>query len=147
MRMLIELSRGCWWGEKHNCVFCGANSQALTYRQKSPQRGYDEITTLVERYGIDRIHFTDCILSMQYFETLLPAISNWKKDVNLFFEAKANLSRRQVRTLKSAGVNIFQPGIESLDSEMLKCTASQMGTRVRDNRQMEYSLRIPRGAG
>ena len=67
MNMLIELSRGCWWGEKHNCIFCGINSLGLTYRNKSPERSYAEISSLVERYGIDNIHFTDCILNMQYY--------------------------------------------------------------------------------
>ena len=134
INMLIELSRGCWWGEKHNCVFCGINSLGLTYHHKSPERSYAEITAMVERYGIDSIHFTDCILSMQYFETLLPAISKWDRNVNLFFQLKTNLSRQQVRTLKSAGVNECQPGIESLDSELLKYM--DKGTTLLQNVQL-----------
>ncbi len=134
VNMLIELSRGCWWGEKHNCVFCGVNSLGLTYHRKSPERSYAEITAMVERYGINSIHFTDCILSMQYFETVLPAISKWNRKVNLFFQIKPNLSRQQVSTLKSAGANEFQPGIESLDSELLKYM--DKGTTLLQNVQL-----------
>jgi len=118
--MLLELSRGCWWGKKHKCIFCGMNLQTPHYRCKTPQRGYEEIKTIIERYGINEIHLADTILGMEYFKTLLPALSNWDKDVTLFFETKANLNRHQVRILKSAGVKEFQPGIESLDSEILK---------------------------
>jgi len=134
MNMLIELSRGCWWGEKHNCIFCGINSLGLTYRNKSPERSYAEITSLVERYGIDNIHFTDCILNMQYYETLLPAITKWNRNLNLYFQLKTNLTRHQVSTLKSAGVHEFQPGIESLDSETLKYM--HKGTTLLQNVQL-----------
>src|SRR2546426_164216 len=27
--LLYEGSRGCWWGEKHHCTFCGLNAQAM----------------------------------------------------------------------------------------------------------------------
>jgi len=134
INMLIELSRGCWWGEKHNCIFCGVNSLGLTYHSKSPERSYAEITTLVERYRIDNIHFTDCILSMQYYETLLPDITKWNRNVNLYFQLKANLTRHQVSTLKAAGVHEFQPGIESLDSETLKYM--HKGTTLLQNVQL-----------
>ena len=29
----FETSRGCWWGQKHHCTFCGLNGRCLTYRQ------------------------------------------------------------------------------------------------------------------
>ena len=34
----IEGSRGCWWGEKHQCRFCGLNGLTMKYRSKSPER-------------------------------------------------------------------------------------------------------------
>jgi ribosomal peptide maturation radical SAM protein 1 len=27
--VLLETSRGCWWGEKSHCTFCGLNSQSM----------------------------------------------------------------------------------------------------------------------
>ena len=41
-------------------------------------------------------------------------------DVHIFYEEKANLSLDQVVLLKNAGVNVIQPGIESLSTCVLK---------------------------
>jgi hypothetical protein len=56
---------------------------------------------------------------MRSFKTLLPALGEWGALEELFLDTKANLTREQLRLLKSAGVTLFQPGIESLDSEIL----------------------------
>ena len=63
---------------------------------------------------------TDSIIDMSFFKTLLPALSDWGGLEELFLETRANLNREQVSILRSAGVKLFQPGIESLDSEILK---------------------------
>lgn len=115
----LELSRGCWWGKKSQCTFCGLNCKALHYRRKSPQRAESEIKTLTKRYKVDKVILTDSILEMSFFKTLLPALADWGGLEELFLEAKVNLTRNQVRILKSAGVTLFQPGIESMDSEIL----------------------------
>ncbi|WP_270040477.1 RiPP maturation radical SAM C-methyltransferase, partial [Solirubrobacter ginsenosidimutans] len=31
----FESSRGCWWGEKHHCTFCGLNGLGMGFRSKS----------------------------------------------------------------------------------------------------------------
>ena len=36
--LLAESSRGCWWGEKFHCTFCGLNGAGMKYRSKSPER-------------------------------------------------------------------------------------------------------------
>lgn len=33
----VETSRGCWWGEKHHCTFCGLNGLSMTSRNRSPE--------------------------------------------------------------------------------------------------------------
>ena len=33
----METSRGCWWGQKHHCTFCGLNGMGMTYRSKTPE--------------------------------------------------------------------------------------------------------------
>ncbi|SVC64916.1 uncharacterized protein METZ01_LOCUS317770, partial [marine metagenome] len=30
----FESSRGCWWGEKHHCTFCGLNGTSMKFRSK-----------------------------------------------------------------------------------------------------------------
>ena len=116
----LEFSRGCWWGKKSQCTFCGLNCKTLNFRRKSPRRAEDEIKTLTARYKVDKVILTDSIIDMSFFKTLLPALADWGGLEELFLEARANLNREQVHMLRSAGVKSFQPGIESLDSEILK---------------------------
>jgi len=50
--LLFETSRGCWWGEKHLCTFCGLNAETLTYRSKSAERVLSEIAAFCERWDV-----------------------------------------------------------------------------------------------
>lgn len=115
----LELSRGCWWGKKSQCIFCGLNCHSINYRRKNPERAESEIKALTTRYHVDKVILTDSILDMSYFQTLLPKLAEKGGLDELFLETRSNLSRDQVGMLRSAGVKLFQPGIESLDSEML----------------------------
>ena len=36
--LAYESSRGCWWGARHHCTFCGLNGETMAFRQKSPDR-------------------------------------------------------------------------------------------------------------
>ncbi|UCF93885.1 MAG: RiPP maturation radical SAM C-methyltransferase [Desulfobacterales bacterium] len=139
----LELSRGCWWGKKSQCIFCGLNCRALNYRRKSASRAESEIKTLTARFEVERVILTDSVVDMSFFKTLLPALAKWGGLEELFLEAKANLSREQVRVLQTAGVKLFQPGIESLDTEIL--SLMRKGTTLLQNVQFlkwarEYGL-------
>ena len=39
--LLYEGSRGCWWGEKHHCTFCGLNAQSMKFRAKATWAGIE----------------------------------------------------------------------------------------------------------
>jgi ribosomal peptide maturation radical SAM protein 1 len=131
----LETSRGCWWGEKHHCTFCGLNGLTMRYRSKSSDRALAEIREVVERYGprvrpTCTISFNDNILDLKYLTTLLPALRDAGLGVSLFYETKANLTKAQVRMLAESGVREIQPGIESLHTELLRlmrkgCTGLQ----------------------
>jgi radical SAM superfamily enzyme YgiQ (UPF0313 family) len=43
VRVMFETSRGCWWGEKQHCTFCGLNGLTMTFRSKSAKRAPDEL--------------------------------------------------------------------------------------------------------
>jgi len=117
----FETSRGCWWGEKSRCTFCGSNGTGLTYRSKSAERALAELADLAERYERRyAMSAVDHILDMKYFQTLLPALRASHLGLELFYETKANLTREQVRLLKEAGVEEVQPGIESLSTPILR---------------------------
>lgn len=123
-RVYFEASRGCWWGEKHLCTFCGLNADGLAYRAKSPDRAYDEIVALYERHpGAARLFATDNILDMRYLRTLLPRLERLltrpDRPLRMFFEVKSNLSRDQIAGLARAGVDMVQTGIESFNDGIL----------------------------
>ena len=118
--LLLETSRGCWWGAKSHCTFCGLNGENLSFRSKSAERVLEELTFLVDKWGIDLVEVVDNMLDLKYFHTVLPKLANSDKKVSLFYEVKANLTRNQVKLLHEAGVDRIQPGIESLNNHVLK---------------------------
>ncbi|MGD1837458.1 MAG: RiPP maturation radical SAM C-methyltransferase [Nitrososphaeraceae archaeon] len=116
----FETSRGCWWGENNHCTFCGLNGFTMKYRSKSSDRVFKEIKYIVDKYEINSFHFTDNILDTTYFKKLFPKIMKEKMDLNMFYETKSNLSKRQLHLMKRSGVNAIQPGLESLSDSILK---------------------------
>ena len=128
--LLAESSRGCWWGEKFHCTFCGLNGEGMQYRKKSPERVLDELSELKRLYGIGNIQFVDNILDMSFFKTVLPKLAAAEEKYSLFYETKANLKREQVELLAQSGVRWIQPGIESLDDRALKLLAKGNSTLI-----------------
>jgi ribosomal peptide maturation radical SAM protein 1 len=120
IRLLFESSRGCWWGQKHHCTFCGLNGSEMQFRSKSAGRCLEELEWLSKKFKITRFSATDNILDPKYFETFLPALAAAQLPVQLFYEVKANLKKRELRLLRDAGVTSLQPGIESLNSTVLQ---------------------------
>jgi ribosomal peptide maturation radical SAM protein 1 len=118
--LTVEASRGCWWGQKAHCTFCGLNGAGMTFRGKSWQRVVEEVDELTERYGTYPLQFADNILSMGYFRDLLPHWAEAGHETPKFFEIKANLRRGQVRQMRASGVTNVQPGIESLADSTLQ---------------------------
>jgi len=115
----METSRGCWWGQKHHCTFCGLNGMGMTYRSKTPDRAYREIKHLLAKHKGYDIFNTDNIVDLKYFSELFPRLAEEGVKVQLFYETKANLKKTQLFTLKRVGSTSFQPGIESLNSHVL----------------------------
>lgn len=119
-RLVFETSRGCWWGEKSHCTFCGINGAGMAYRSKSAERALAELRELARRHPGLRVGTVDNILDMRYFETFLPRLAEEGLDLELFYEVKANLRKPQVRMLRQAGVTSIQAGIESFGDETLR---------------------------
>jgi ribosomal peptide maturation radical SAM protein 1 len=119
-QMVVETARGCWWGERSHCTFCGLNGGTMAFRSKSPERVVEEIAQLRSRYGVKGFWVVDDILDMRYFQSVLPMLEDAELDVELFWEVKANLAAKHVRALRAAGVNTVQPGIESLSDHVLE---------------------------
>jgi ribosomal peptide maturation radical SAM protein 1 len=119
-RLVVEASRGCWWGEKHHCTFCGLNGSFMEFRSKDPRRFVEEILGLVKRHRVLDVWVTDNILDMAYLNSMAPLLQESGYDLRLCYEIKSNLRREQLATLYAAGVSYVQPGVESLSSRVLK---------------------------
>ncbi|HET9143280.1 RiPP maturation radical SAM C-methyltransferase, partial [Actinophytocola sp.] len=115
----FESARGCWWGAKHHCTFCGLNATTMRFRAKSADRVLSELDGQARRYGTFRFEAVDNILAPNYLRELFPAIAERGADYEFFYEAKANLTRAQLRVLARGGVTQLQPGLESLSSHVL----------------------------
>jgi ribosomal peptide maturation radical SAM protein 1 len=117
--LALESSRGCWWGAKHHCVFCGLNANGMAFRSKNQGRFQDELEQIVGRYRPKHLTMTDNIISTSYYGEFV----NWARSrslgVDFFYEIKANLNRSQVEGLSDAGITSLQPGIESFSSNVL----------------------------
>ncbi|MET7474839.1 RiPP maturation radical SAM C-methyltransferase [Streptomyces sp. NPDC005648] len=119
-RLVVEASRGCWWGEKHHCTFCGLNGSFMEFRSKDPRRFVEEILGLVRRHRVLDVWVTDNILDMAYLTSMAPLLEESGYDLRLCYEIKSNLRREQLETLYAAGISYVQPGVESLSSRVLK---------------------------
>ncbi len=116
----FETSRGCWWGAKHHCTFCGLNGTTMAFRSKSASRAMDELKSLTASYPDLPVSVVDNILDMHYFSDFIPSLAALEKPVALFYEVKANLTKAHVRALREANVLEIQPGIESLHDSVLR---------------------------
>lgn len=119
----VETSRGCWWGQKSHCVFCGIDEDSLKYRQRSPDNALTMLAALRERHGNRVFRLVDYILPHSYHKSLLPILAELPQRFRLTCEMKANTSRKQIELMRAAGFEEVQPGIESFDTEVLHAMA------------------------
>ena len=115
----FEGSRGCWYGQKNQCTFCGLH-ETMEFRSWKPNSVLTQLERLYSRYGIPRFYAVDLILPRDYLHSLLPEIAARGHDWMFFWEVKANMRREELEVLAAAGVRWVQPGIESLDEDMLR---------------------------
>jgi ribosomal peptide maturation radical SAM protein 1 len=116
----FESSRGCWWGQKHHCTFCGLNGLGMQYRAKSFERTLRELSELTSSYQICNFEAVDNILGTKYVQEFFGKIEQTKSDYEFFYEVKSNLTREHLRSLRRGGVRSIQPGIESMSTHVLE---------------------------
>ncbi|MFF5161585.1 RiPP maturation radical SAM C-methyltransferase [Streptomyces sp. NPDC000348] len=114
----FQMSRGCWWGEKMQCTFCGENGSGMVYRSKPGRQLTETLRTLTERHGVFDTYAVDTILAKN--DNGLAALADAEVDITTFFEVKANLGPRELGEMRAAGVTMVQPGIESLSTGALR---------------------------
>ena len=118
--LLFETSRGCWWGERAHCTFCGLNGTTMGYRAMNPElalKQFDSLFTYASK--VSRLEAVDNILPREYLKEVLPFVQT-PENVEIFYEVKADLTESDVQVLAKARVKQIQPGIESLATSTLK---------------------------
>lgn len=126
-KLVLEGARGCWWGEKHQCTFCGLNGSSIAFRGKDATDFWHEISAAIARHKILDVVMVDNIIDMGYFNGLLPSMADGDWDLRVHYEVKSNLRPEQLDQLAAAGVVHIQPGIESLNEHVLKLMDKGVG--------------------
>jgi ribosomal peptide maturation radical SAM protein 1 len=129
--LLFETSRGCWWGERAHCTFCGLNGMTMSYRSMSPERARHVIRSLFKYSSkVSRLQCVDNIMPKSYPKEVFATLDT-PANMTLFYEVKADLTEEDMQILSSARVKEVQPGIEALATSTLKLM--RKGTNVFQN--------------
>jgi ribosomal peptide maturation radical SAM protein 1 len=116
----FESARGCWWGQKNHCMFCGINTELMPFRAKPADRVVEEMIMLSARYGVAKLTATDWIISRWHCDELFERLARLNLDLEIFYEVRADMKKDQIMAMKAAGVVNVQPGIESFSTALLK---------------------------
>lgn len=129
----FEGSRGCWWGEKSHCRFCGLNGEGMAFRPKGGSQISDMLADLAGRHKVSQFYASDNNLPMAAFDDLIPKLIGRPpcEGARVFYSLKSNLKRRHLEMLARAGIVDIGPGIESLSTELLELM--RKGVRGIDN--------------
>lgn len=131
--LMFETSRGCWWGERAHCTFCGLNGSTISYRAMKPELAITTLNALFQHEGrCVHLQSVDNILPKSYLTDVLPYVDT-PSTMDLFYEVKADLTEDDFRVLARARVLSIQPGIEALNTSTLKLM--RKGTSVFQNLQ------------
>jgi ribosomal peptide maturation radical SAM protein 1 len=92
----------------------------MGFRSKSPERALRGIDELAARYGRYQLVAVDNIMDLSYIDGVFSPLAQLRRDYTFFYETKANLTHEQLKRLAAGGVRHLQPGIESLNTHVLK---------------------------
>lgn len=122
----VEISRGCWWirtsrdQKISGCAFCNLNLQWRGYRSKTPARVKSEIDLLTGKYRTLSLAIADNVLPEDTCGDIFHHLKTLQKDLRLFSEIRASISLAQLKSMRDAGMQELQVGIEALSTGLLK---------------------------
>jgi ribosomal peptide maturation radical SAM protein 1 len=129
--LLFETSRGCWWGERAHCTFCGLNGSTMSYRAMQPERATALIRSLFAHHPrVRQLSCVDNIMPRDYPKTVFAELGT-PPGMSIFYEVKADVPEEDLALLSAAGVDSVQPGIEALATSTL--TLMRKGTTASKN--------------
>lgn len=116
----IETARGCWWGVKNHCTFCGLNRAGMEFRAKDSAQVLEQLEQLSRRYGVLDFNAIDNIMAPDYIDGLFGRLASANTDIKLHYEVRPSLTRAQLKLMRSGGLFSIQPGVESFSTHVLK---------------------------
>jgi ribosomal peptide maturation radical SAM protein 1 len=125
----VEVSRGC----VHRCAFCNFNFQS-SYRARPFSEVGASMRRLSRSYRVNSFCLMALMIPVNQTEPFFDAIRSHGSGYRIFCEARANLSKQQLRVMKNAGVTEVQIGIEALDTPLLN--KMKKGTQGIENLQV-----------
>jgi ribosomal peptide maturation radical SAM protein 1 len=140
----FESSRGCWWGAKSPCAFCGLNTTHLTYRQKTNQRILKELNYLKSKYGINYFNAVDNIMPKDSNKLIID-LANLGENYKIYYSTRSDIKPALLDNFVKGGVVVLQVGVESLSSNILRkmgkgVTALQNLKLLREARSRQICL-------
>jgi ribosomal peptide maturation radical SAM protein 1 len=136
LTLMVESSRGCWWGAKHQCAFCSVSMADHPYRAKEWRDVVEEFVTIYDTHHPGQIMTSDAVLPhhglVDFLHHLYQARRTrpWK----IFYEVKSTYSRRTIARMAAAGILCVQPGIESFSTPVL----TSMGKGAKGIQQINF---------
>jgi len=116
----IETARGCWWGVKNHCTFCGLNRAGMEFRAKRVDDVIVQLDALSRRYGVLHFNAIDNIIAPEYVDALFGRLADANTDIKIHYEVRPSLTRSQLRQMRKGGLFSIQPGVESFSTHILK---------------------------
>ncbi|MGE5830141.1 MAG: RiPP maturation radical SAM C-methyltransferase [Micromonosporaceae bacterium] len=117
--LYFETSRGCWWGQRSHCTFCGLNGLTMNYRTMEAALARKQLETLFSYAPWCTTYAcTDNIMPRNYPRDVFAHLDP-PANASIFFEVKVPVSEHDLKIMARGAVNRVQPGIESLATETL----------------------------
>jgi len=118
--LLFQTSRGCWWGEKSLCTFCGLNGPECRFDAMPTRQALVQFEALFRNPSRSHSYAAvDNIMPETYPGDVFGRISP-PAGARIQYEVRPSLSKEQIRLLCGAGVSTLQPGIEALSTPTLR---------------------------
>jgi ribosomal peptide maturation radical SAM protein 1 len=118
--LVMEISRGCWWRNISQCIFCGSTGLYHQYRHKNPGLVKKEAEFLIKKYKKKTIALTDQILPKKFAEEYFTLFQKSKKKPSLYIALKPIEKMDTLLMLYKSGLRACQAGIETLNSRLLQ---------------------------
>lgn len=116
----VETARGCWWGMKNHCTFCGLNRSGMDFRAKDADNVIEQLESLSRRYGILDFNAIDNIMAPEYIDKLFGRLADANTDIRIHYEIRPSLTRANLKKMRMGGLFSVQPGVENFSTHVLK---------------------------